>query len=143
MNSPSATDTIRPTLAALSDLPQAQFTACLAGVFEHSPWIAERVWPLRPFADAGQLHAAMLSALDDASEDEKLALIRAHPELAGREAEAGMLTAASNSEQNGAGLDRCSTQERERLRQLNAAYRERFGSTHCSPERRTGEHHAP
>lgn len=112
---------------SLAALPQAEFTARLCGIFEHSPWIAERAWAARPFASVDALHAAMLAVLDAASEAEQLALIRAHPELAGREAAAGSLTAASTTEQRGAGLDQCSPTELAHLRELNAAYRERFG----------------
>jgi 2-oxo-4-hydroxy-4-carboxy-5-ureidoimidazoline decarboxylase len=115
------------SLAALSALPRREFAARLGDVFEHSPWIAERAWAARPFASIDALHAAMLAVLDDASQPEQLALIRAHPELAGREAAAGSLTAASTGEQRGAGLDQCSAAELARLRELNAAYRARFG----------------
>ena len=118
----------RPTeLAALSSLPQTEFAARLGDIFEHSPWIAERAWHARPFASVGELHAAMLAVLDAATEQEKLGLIRAHPELAGKEAAAGTLTEASTGEQQGAGLNRCSAEELARLSGLNAAYRERFG----------------
>lgn len=125
MNSP--TSAVQPALAALSALPQAAFVARLDGIFEHSPWIAERAWAARPFATVDRLHGAMLAVLDDAADDERLGLIRAHPELAGKEAEEGTLTAASTGEQRGAGLDQCSKAELQRLRDLNAAYRERFG----------------
>lgn len=125
MNSPT-TDR-RPALAALSALPQAAFTARLDGIFEHSPWIAERAWERRPFATVDQLHGALLAVLDAAADDERLGLICAHPELAGKEAEAGTLTTASTGEQRGAGLDQCSRDELLRLRRLNAAYRARFG----------------
>ncbi len=113
-------------LAALSALAQAAFVARLGGIFEHSPWIAERAWSARPFASVDALHDAMTSVLRAASTTEQLALIRAHPELAGKEAAAGTLTAASTSEQHGAGLDQCSAAELQRLRSLNAAYRARF-----------------
>lgn len=114
-------------LAALSAMPQAEFVARLGDIFEHSSWIAERAWAARPFAGIEALHAAMVAAVDHASEAEQLGLIRAHPELAGKEAAAGTLTAASTGEQRGAGLDQCSADEIQRLRGLNAAYRERFG----------------
>ncbi|CAL93799.1 2-oxo-4-hydroxy-4-carboxy-5-ureidoimidazoline decarboxylase [Azoarcus olearius] len=115
------------TVAALSALPRADFVAALGGIFEHSPWVAERAWAARPFATADALHAAMVAAVDGAARGEQLALIRAHPELAGKEAAAGTLTAASTGEQRGAGLDQCSAAELQRLRELNAAYRARFG----------------
>ena len=114
-------------LAELSALPQAEFVSRLADIFEHSPWIPERAWAGRPFADVGQLHAAMLEVLDAATPDEQLGLICAHPELAGKEAADGTLTDASTAEQRGAGLDQCTKEELQRLRDLNAAYRARFG----------------
>lgn len=123
----NATSTPSPSLAALSALPQADFVARLADIFEHSPWIPERAWPGRPFASIDALHTAMLVVLEAASDAEKLGLICAHPELAGKEASAGTLTVASTGEQRGAGLDQCSADELQRLRRLNAAYRERFG----------------
>lgn len=115
------------SITALSALPQGEFVARLADIFEHSPWIPERAWAARPFADVEALHTAMLAVLDAATDDEKLGLICAHPELAGKEAAAGTLTVASTGEQRGAGLDQCSADELARLRKLNAAYRERFG----------------
>lgn len=115
------------TLADLSTLTQAQFTQRLGDIFEHSSWIAEGAWAARPFDNTLSLHQAMLAVLDGASEDAKLALIQAHPELAGKEAARGVLTHASANEQHSAGLDQCSAQELAELGALNAAYRERFG----------------
>ncbi|NML26477.1 2-oxo-4-hydroxy-4-carboxy-5-ureidoimidazoline decarboxylase [Zoogloea dura] len=115
------------TLETLSAADRDGFVARLADIFEHSPWIPERAWAARPFASVDALHAAMLAVLDAASDEEKLGLIRAHPELAGKEAAAGTLTTASTGEQRGAGLDQCSAEELARLRRLNAQYRERFG----------------
>lgn len=102
------------------------FVASLGGIYEHSPWVAERAWHARPFGCRDTLHAAMQDAVAAASRDEQLALIRAHPELAGRLAVAGELTDASRSEQAGAGLDRCTPEEFARMQALNAAYREKF-----------------
>lgn len=115
------------TLTELSALPQAEFTQVLGAIFEHSPWIPERAWAARPFATIDALHQAMLQVMHEADPAEQLALITAHPELAGKEAAAGTLTDASTSEQRGAGLDQCSPAELARLRALNARYRERFG----------------
>ena len=84
-------------LATLNGLDRAGFTRLLGEVFEHSRWVAERAWPQRPFASIDALHAAMLAAVREAGADEQVALIRAHPELAGREAAAGTLTADSTS----------------------------------------------
>jgi 2-oxo-4-hydroxy-4-carboxy-5-ureidoimidazoline decarboxylase len=115
------------TLHALSSLSQAEFAHELGAIFEHSPWIPERAWAARPFADVDALHQAMLRVVREATPAEQLALITAHPELAGKEAAAGTLTNDSTSEQRGAGLDQCSPAELQHLRGLNAAYRERFG----------------
>ncbi len=104
----------------------AEFVAALGGVFEHSPWIAERAYASRPFADTAALHAAMVDVVRGASRDEQLGLLRAHPELAGREAQAGTLTADSTSEQQSAGLDALTRAEMEQVGRLNRAYRERF-----------------
>jgi 2-oxo-4-hydroxy-4-carboxy-5-ureidoimidazoline decarboxylase len=111
----------------LNALDLAAFTARLGGIFEHSPWVAEDVWPLRPFAGVDDLHAAMCKSVVDAGDDAQLALLRAHPQLAGKAALRGELTADSTREQQGAGLDQCSPDEFARLRALNAQYEQRFG----------------
>jgi len=115
------------SLAELNAMSRDTFVACLGGVFEHSPWIPERAWSSRPFASIDALHADLVKVLDEASEAEQRALIRAHPELAGKEASAGTLTAESTGEQRGAGLDQCSPEELQRLQSANAAYQSRFG----------------
>jgi len=114
-------------LADLSALDCAAFSSRLGDIFEHSPWVAERAWAARPYTSVDALHQAMSAAMLGAGRAEQLALIRAHPELAGKEAAAGTLTQASTGEQQGAGLDRCTADELQRLRSLNAAYRSRFG----------------
>ncbi len=114
-------------LAALSTASTDEFVAALGGVFEHSPWIAERAYAARPFASVDALHAAMLAVLDVAPADAKLALIRAHPELAGKEAQQATMTAESVGEQASAGLDRCTPAELVQLRDGNRAYRDKFG----------------
>lgn len=115
------------TLDELNALAPDAFVERLGGVFEHSRWVAQRAFAQRPFASLGALHAAMCDVVASASEDEQLALIRAHPQLAGRSAMAGELTDASRSEQRGAGLDQCSPEEFTQLHALNAAYEARFG----------------
>lgn len=115
------------TLNELCALPQSEFSRELGAIFEHSPWIPERAWAARPFADVGALHQAMVRVVQQAAPAEQLALITAHPELAGKEAASGTLTHDSTNEQRGAGLDQCSAVELARLRGLNAAYREHFG----------------
>ena len=74
------------TLDQLNNLQKQAFTDALAGIFEHSPWVPERAWPQRPFASVEALHAAMCAVVADASVDEQMALIRAHPQLAGNAA---------------------------------------------------------
>jgi 2-oxo-4-hydroxy-4-carboxy-5-ureidoimidazoline decarboxylase len=115
------------TLAELNAMPAAEFTARLGAIFEHSPWVAERAAARRPFASVAQLHAAMADAVRSASEDERLRLIRAHPELAGKAAVRGELTDESTREQKGAGLDQCNVEEFERMQDLNRRYNGKFG----------------
>lgn len=115
------------TVAELSALPRAEFVAALDGIFEHSPWVAEAAWDDRPFASIDALQDAMCQAVIDAGEGPQLDLIRAHPELAGKAAVRGELTAESTREQAGAGLDQCSADEFERLTELNDAYKAKFG----------------
>lgn len=115
------------SLADLNAMDQAQFTAALGFVFELSPWVVARAHAAGGFADREALHAAMMVVLRAAPEAEKLALIRAHPELAGKAAIAKTLTAESQSEQAGAGLDRLTPDEYARFHALNAAYAARFG----------------
>jgi 2-oxo-4-hydroxy-4-carboxy-5-ureidoimidazoline decarboxylase len=113
-------------LTDVNRMSAAEFRHALGGVFEHSPWIAERAWTARPFTSVQTLHAAMTAVVRAASPDEQLALLRAHPDLAGRAARAGALGDSSRAEQASAGLDRLTDEEHERFGRLNAAYRERF-----------------
>jgi 2-oxo-4-hydroxy-4-carboxy-5-ureidoimidazoline decarboxylase len=106
---------------------EADFIAALGGIFEHSPWIAQRALVARPFATVAALHEAMMAALAAASPEEKLALIRAHPELGGKVARAGDMAEASRQEQGALGLDRLSEAEFARFEAVNAAYAGRFG----------------
>ena len=108
-------------------MTRAEFRRALGGVFEHSPWIAERAWAGRPFGSVEMLHAGMTSVVRQASRPEQLSLLRAHPDLAGKAARAGAMTDASVAEQSSAGLDRLTDEEYERFGRLNAAYREKFG----------------
>ncbi len=101
--------------------------ARFGGVFEASPWIAGAAWDARPFGTVQGLHAAMVRALEHAPHERRLALIRAHPDLAGKAAIAGELTRESEREQAAAGLDRLTPAQYERITGLTAAYRERFG----------------
>jgi 2-oxo-4-hydroxy-4-carboxy-5-ureidoimidazoline decarboxylase len=114
------------TLRELNELDRDGFVSLLGAAYEHSPWVAQRAWSDRPFDSVAGLWYAMQSAVEAATPDAQLALIRAHPELGGRLAVAGRLTDASRREQAGAGLDQCTPEEFVRLRELNTAYRERF-----------------
>jgi 2-oxo-4-hydroxy-4-carboxy-5-ureidoimidazoline decarboxylase len=115
------------SLKLLNSMNQTGFTTALGFAFELSPWVVERAWDERPFASVEAMHAAMMAVLDAATTADKLALIRAHPELAGKAAIAKTLTAESNAEQASAGLDRLTPDEFDRFHALNAAYGERFG----------------
>ncbi len=106
---------------------RAGFVQAYGHLFEHSPWVVERAWAKRPFADAQALHGAFLQVLAEAGEDERLALVRAHPELADKVAQAEGLTESSAAEQASAGLDRLSAEDYARFHALNRAYRQRHG----------------
>jgi 2-oxo-4-hydroxy-4-carboxy-5-ureidoimidazoline decarboxylase len=111
------------TLADLNAGGREAFVAALGGVVEDSPWVAERAWTHRPFASLDALHAVVVATLASADEEAQLAVLRAHPDLGTH----ARMSDASAGEQAGAGLDRLAPDELERLRQLNHAYRERFG----------------
>ena len=98
----------------------------LDGLYEHSPWIAKAALTQSPFASLAQLKHALVQVLAAAGLDAQLALIRAHPELAGKAMIGQTLTAESSSEQSKAGLTHCSAQEFARIQQLNAAYTAKF-----------------
>src|SRR3954466_16090558 len=115
------------TLTEVDALALAPYVELLGGVFEHSPWVAERSWAERPFSDAEALHAAMMNVVQRASRDEQLGLVRAHPELAGREAEEGTLTTDSTSEQSRLGFTALSSREMRTIETLNRRYRAKFG----------------
>ncbi len=121
-----------------SRMAKPEFVQVFGGVYEHSPWIAETVWELGsgpgtgPEMDTARdtaegLHRAFREVVDEAGEEKQLALLRGHPDLAGRLAIAGELTAASNAEQAGADLGNCTPDEFEAFRSLNEAYRDKFG----------------
>ena len=115
------------TLGQANGLSRDDFVSIIGPMFEHSPWIAEATWARRPFNSAAALHRALCSTVRDASEEKQLALIRAHPDLVGRAALAGTLTAASTSEQASAGLDKLTPDEVAAFQKFNQAYREKFG----------------
>jgi OHCU decarboxylase len=112
-----------------SSLDRATFVALYGRVYEHSPWIAETVWDagLRPSCDTVEgLHKALDQVVDAAPRERQLALLCAHPDLAGRLAVRGELTAESSSEQASAGLDRCTPAEFQRFTELNDSYKRKF-----------------
>jgi N-carbamoyl-L-amino-acid hydrolase len=115
------------TLETLNAADEAGFTALLDGVYEHSPWIAARAWAKRPYATLAQLKRGLVEAVRDASRDEQLGLIRAHPELAGKAMVSKTLTAESTNEQNKAGLTNCTPEEFATIQKLNADYNAKFG----------------
>src|SRR6476469_4979100 len=115
------------TLADLNACSQEEFVARLANVFEYSPWIAEQATSARPFAGVQALFDAMKAAVDHAPPELRLALIKAHPDLANKTQRAAGLTLESNAEQNGAGLDRLSEAEYQAFERINNAYRSKFG----------------
>jgi len=116
-----------PTLHDLNGAEQEAFVAMVGFVFEHSPWIAAEAWRQRPFASLEQLHQSLCTVLREATAEEKLNLIRAHPDLVGKAALAGSLTAASSQEQAAAGLDRLSPEEIAQFTRYNAQYHQQFG----------------
>jgi len=115
------------TLAQLNTASSEEFTALLDGIYEHSPWIAAKAWAKRPFASLAQLKHALVTVLRDAGPAAQVALIRAHPELAGKAMVAKTLTAESSREQGRAGLTECTPAEFAHLQALNAAYNKKFG----------------
>src|ERR1700692_1397338 len=114
-------------LADLNACSRDDFVAALANVFEYSPWIAEQAAAARPFAGVKQLFEGMKAAVARAPPELRLALIKAHPDLANKTQRATGLTAESNAEQNSVGLDRLSDAEYEAFERVNNAYRSKFG----------------
>jgi len=108
-------------------LGEREFVERFGGVFEHSPWVAKRAWHKKPFGSLGALHSAMMRVVAEAKKEERLALVLAHPELAGAEAKEGALTADSSSEQGRLGFLRLTHEEFEAMQRLNQRYRERHG----------------
>lgn len=115
------------TLQEINACDQESFVQALAALFEGPPWIVHAAWQQRPFSDRAQLQQALSSIMYSASQEQQVALLRAHPDLMGRAALAGTLTPSSTREQAAAGLVRLSPEEIATFRRLNAAYQERFG----------------
>ncbi len=115
------------TLSELNACNKDDFVAALANIFEYSPWIAEQTASMRPFAGVKELFDAMKAAVDRAPSELRLALIKAHPDLADKTQRAAGLTAESSAEQNSVGLDRLSDAEYVAFERVNNAYRSKFG----------------
>ncbi len=115
------------TLHQINNLPRAEAAALLQGLYEHSDWIAEQALDARPFASAAALKHAMVKVLEKAGREPQLALVRAHPELAGKAMVTKSLTAESTHEQSKAGLTDCTPEEFAHIQQLNADYNAKFG----------------
>ena len=115
------------TLVRLNASSHTDFVALLAGTYEHSPWVAERAWPRGPFRSLAQLKRALVEVVTEAGRDDQLALLRSHPELAGKAMATGTLTRESSSEQGRVGLGACTPGELATIALLNKVYRERFG----------------
>jgi 2-oxo-4-hydroxy-4-carboxy-5-ureidoimidazoline decarboxylase len=111
------------TMAQVNAFDRESFVDKLGWVFEQSPWVAERTWDARPFANGQVLHEAMTKTMSDASEDEQLALLRAHPDLGTR----ARMSEVSVDEQAAAGLDRLTQSEFRELHHLNTQYKQKFG----------------
>lgn len=118
-----AIQAVRKAPRTVNDLDRDSFVNAFGWIFEDAPWVSEPAWAARPFLDAPAVHAAMVRAVEKASPEEQLALLRAHPDLGTR----AKLSGASASEQTGSGLDQLTRDEYERLNQLNNRYRKKFG----------------
>lgn len=127
------------SLEQLNRMDRQSFIAALADIFEHSPWIAETASSARPFASLQALHEAMIAAARGGDAERQLALIKAHPDLAGKAAREGVLTEESKFEQASAGLDRLSESEFARFHRLNDAYRTKFAMPFIVCVRRHGK----
>jgi OHCU decarboxylase len=112
--------------ADLKQLDRERFVRMFGLVFEHSPWVAEGAWEAGPFESLKALHGAMVQVCRSAPADRQLALIRAHPDLAGKLAVGGLISPISRREQSGVGLDRCTPEEFARFHELNDAYKVKF-----------------
>jgi 2-oxo-4-hydroxy-4-carboxy-5-ureidoimidazoline decarboxylase len=115
------------TVDEVNHLSKEEFVTKFGSLFEHSPWVAEEAWHERPFDGLSDLHGAFLSEMYDAPLGRQLALIGAHPDLAGKAAIAGQLTPESAREQASAGLNQLTPEEYENFHRLNTAYRQKFG----------------
>jgi 2-oxo-4-hydroxy-4-carboxy-5-ureidoimidazoline decarboxylase len=115
------------TLHSLNATDKAGFVAALGDIYEHAPWVAQAVHEKRPFASLAALHEAMTAAVRAAPAEQRTALLKGHPDLAGKAARAGAMTSDSKAEQASAGLDRLTDAEFKEFHRLNKAYGQKFG----------------
>ena len=114
-------------MASINAMDREAFVQKFGGIFENSPWVAEQAWEKKPFATLDDMHAAMVAVARYAPASAQLTLLQSHPDLAGKEAQAGTMTAASVAEQASAGLNALSHAEMTQISELNAAYKKKFG----------------
>ena len=114
-------------MGPINSMDRAAFVQKFGGIFEKSPWVAEKAWEKKPFASLDEMHAAMVNVVKSAPLPSQLALLQSHPDLAGKEAQAGAMTASSVSEQASAGLNALSKAEIAQISDFNAAYKQKFG----------------
>ena len=115
------------TLQQLNEASEPVFIELLADIFEHSSWIPERAVVSRPFENLSKLHESMVNIVKQATEVEQLGLLRAHPQLAGKEAQQGDLTALSSGEQSSVGMNALSSEQMQEVKRLNQQYVDKFG----------------
>ncbi len=115
------------TMDEVNALDRGEFVSRLGALYERSPWVAEAAWRGRPFASLAELHGAFVKAVHEAPPERQVDLIRSHPDLAGKAAISGELTAESAREQASAGLDSLTPEEYGDFQRLNGAYRQKFG----------------
>ena len=118
---------MRKTLAEINVMPPERFVSCFGDIAEHAAWVAQVAAKARPFVNRDAMIEAFAQAVRDAGPELQLALLRAHPDLAGRAARAGALTVDSRREQSRAGLDSLDEEESARFTALNERYRKSFG----------------
>ena len=111
------------TITQLNQMSQAEFTEALGEIWEETPEIAKQTWNSKPFTDLDSLYQSMVEIVNNMSQEEHLALIKAHPDLGSK----AKMAEASVQEQAGLGLDRLSEEEYQRFQSLNQAYKDKFG----------------
>ena len=119
--------TVKYTINKIDEMDEQEFVRIFGGVYEYSAWVAERAYRERPFADFGDLVGVFVAVVNQSSDDTKLALLQAHPLLAGKAAQQGQLTAESKEEQSSAGLNQLSEDEMGRVKAFNQLYLDAFG----------------